>query len=230
MTGEQLKEKLFKWGFTLADVAEKMAMSPQALQSKLDTKDVKVSFVIAIATAIKKSIYDVLDIPSEDKGFSRSGVVAEPLAEYGIGKKEVRKPIQGVPFYNVHATAGVIGLFSNRDKYVPIDHIHIPNMPKCDGALPITGDSMYPLLKSGDIVLYKEVKDKRNIIWGEMYLVAIVHHGDEFFFVKYIQKGDNDGHAKFVSQNSHHQPVEFPIDSISALGLIKASIRINSTF
>lgn len=45
-------------------------------------------------------------------------------------------------------------------------------IPKCDGGLRIVGDSMYPLLKSGDIVFYKQVHDiMHSIIWGEMYLI-----------------------------------------------------------
>ena len=43
-----------------------------------------------------------------------------------------------------------------------LDYISIPRLPKCDGAVYVTGDSMYPLLKSGDIVLYKEVSDIKN--------------------------------------------------------------------
>ena len=139
---------------------------------------------------------------------------------------------QTVPFYNIYATAGIVELMTeeNRGKHTPIDHIRIPNLPKCDGALPITGDSMYPLLKSGDIALYKEVHDYENIIWGEMYLIAIIHNGDEFFFAKYLQKSEKDGWIRLVSQNPHHQVKEFPLSSVKALALIKASIRINNAF
>ena len=39
----------------------------------------------------------------------------------------------------------------------------------------IVGDSMYPLLKSGDIVLYKQLKDIGDIFWGDMYPVSYTH-------------------------------------------------------
>lgn len=147
-------------------------------------------------------------------------------------KTDRNKEIQEIPLYDLQATAGIVDLLSDtsRQKHVPIDYIVIPNLPKCDGALPITGDSMYPLLKSGDMVLYKEMNDKRNIIWGEMYLVAIKHGADDFFFCKYIHKSEREGYIRLVSQNQHHQPVEFPLDSVKALALIKASIRINTAF
>ncbi|WP_345081645.1 S24 family peptidase [Nemorincola caseinilytica] len=142
------------------------------------------------------------------------------------------KDVQRIPLYPMAASAGIFEIIASEQhlKSIPIEYIHIPRMPECDGAVPITGDSMYPLIKSGDIVLFKEVHDKTNIIWGEMYLAAIKHRGDSFFFSKYIQKAEREGYARFVSANSHHQPVEFPIDSIRALAIIKATIRFQSSF
>ncbi|AND64021.1 peptidase S24 [Flavobacterium covae] len=136
---------------------------------------------------------------------------------------------QQIPLYDIEATAGLVPLFSESSNNVPLDYISIPNLPKCDGAIYVTGDSMYPLLKSGDIVLYKEINDIQNeIFWGEMYLLSIEMSGEEFVMVKYIQKSENANFVKLVSQNKHHQDKEVEISKIRALALIKASIRINS--
>ena len=70
-----------------------------------------------------------------------------------------------------------------------IDSIRIPNLPKCDGAIHIVGDSMYPLLKSGDIVLYKEMPvDMQHLFYGEMYLISYIIEGDAYVVVKYINR------------------------------------------
>lgn len=74
---------------------------------------------------------------------------------------------QQIPLYDIEAVAGLVLLFQDSKAQEPIDHISIPHLPKCDGAVYVTGDSMYPLLKSGDIVLYKEINDIRNEIFGE---------------------------------------------------------------
>ena len=63
---------------------------------------------------------------------------------------------------------------------------------------------MYPLLKSGDIVLYKQLRDINDIFWGDMYLLSIDIDGEEYVTVKYIQKSDRAGYVKLVSQNQHH--------------------------
>lgn len=146
-------------------------------------------------------------------------IVNEPRQEYGS------KP---VPFYDVTATAGVVEIFSKAGTAVPLEFIQIPGLPRCDGAIRITGDSMYPLLKSGDMVLFKILNDKRNIIWGEMYLLYINNEGDEFFFVKYVHQSEQPGYIQLVSVNQHHKTVEFPIDSIKQIAFVKASVRLNA--
>ena len=87
---------------------------------------------------------------------------------------------------------------------------------------------MYPLLKSGDIVLYKQLHDIDDIFWGDMYLLSIDIDGEEYVTVKYIQKSDREGYVKLVSQNVHHADKDVEIARIRAIALVKASIRMNS--
>lgn len=137
-------------------------------------------------------------------------------------------PHQSVPLYNMEGTAGLVPLFMDPTKVKPIDYIHIPNLPKCDGAIYVVGDSMYPLLKSGDIVLYKQMNDWSNIFWGDMYLLSIDLEGEEYVTVKYIQKSERPGCIKLVSQNPHHADKDIEIEKVRALAFVKASIRMNS--
>ena len=137
-------------------------------------------------------------------------------------------PMQSVPLYNIEGTAGLVPLFTGQNPVRPVDYIHIPNLPKCDGAIYIVGDSMYPLLKSGDIVLYKKMNSIDDIFWGDMYLLSIDIDGEEYITVKYIQKSEHNGCIKLVSQNPHHADKDVSIDRIKALAFIKASIRMNS--
>lgn len=136
---------------------------------------------------------------------------------------------QEIPLYDLEAVAGLRELFSSGKPQRVLDTIKIPNLPKCDGAISVTGDSMYPLLKSGDIILYKETEFD-NIFFGEMYLLSVkLNDWEEYITVKYVQKSEKGPEfVKLVSQNSHHQPKDIHISKISALALIKASIRINT--
>lgn len=140
---------------------------------------------------------------------------------------------QSVPLYDIQASASVVALFRDSSTETPVDHITIPNLPKCDGAIYVSGDSMYPLLKSGDIIMYKKVANEiDNMFWGEMYLVSLINNdGDEFVMVKWLHKSElGTDYVKLVSENRHHQPKDFHIKHIKGLALIKASVRINSMY
>lgn len=144
--------------------------------------------------------------------------------------KDAVYPIQEIPLYDLVATAGLKELFSGGKSATQVlDTIKIPHLPKCDGAISITGDSMYPLLKSGDMVLYKEVP-LDSIFYGEMYLLAYqIDDWEEYITVKYVQKSElGDDYLKLVSQNQHHQPRNVKKAQITAIAIIKASIRINT--
>ncbi|WP_299683000.1 S24 family peptidase [uncultured Tenacibaculum sp.] len=143
--------------------------------------------------------------------------------DHAIGK-------QSVPLYNVEAAAGLVELFQSHGDTQPVGTLNIPNLPKCDGAVFVTGDSMYPLLKSGDIVAYKQIYDfYSEIFWGEMYLISVEVADEEFISVKYIQKSEKgEDYIKLVSQNKHHQPKDIKMSKIRAMALVKASVRMNS--
>lgn len=142
--------------------------------------------------------------------------------------------LQSVPLYDLDATAGLVSLFNDSIRQVPINHLQIPDLPPCSGAVYVRGDSMYPLLKSGDIVCYKEVsKDYKNILWGEMYLLSFIMDNESYITIKYIQKPENKEAEKnqfvcLVSHNPYHSPKDIPFSSINALALVKASIRFNT--
>jgi len=134
---------------------------------------------------------------------------------------------QSIPVYDVEAAANLKTIFDNKTQNI-LGEITMPNIPRCDGAIYVRGDSMYPLLKSGDIVGYKEIFNFENVIYGEMYIVAYDIEGDEYVCVKYVNHSERDGFIKLVSYNPHHDPKDIPIARISAMALVKFSIRMNT--
>lgn len=176
--------------------------------------------------------YDIIFAKCVDMDFNQLLNHENPLLKEPMGKYVLRtdKNIeeQHVPLYDFKAAAGLTQLFNGKQNI--IDYITIPNLPKCDGSMYMTGDSMYPLLKSGDIIAYKQLKDiPGGIIWGEMYVLSFLIDEEDFVLVKYIQKSDlGPDHIRLVSQNQHHASKDIPVNSITAMALVKASIRFNS--
>lgn len=136
---------------------------------------------------------------------------------------------QEIPFYDIEVAAGLKDIFDNRKSQRVLDTIRIPGLPKCDGALPATGDSMYPLLKAGDLVCFRRASFD-SIFWGEMYILDLqIDDWDTMLTVKFIQKSDKgDDYVKLVSHNQHHQPKDVNMKQIRAIAMVKATIRINS--
>lgn len=139
-------------------------------------------------------------------------------------KSGERQDDRYVALYNIQAAANLRTLLTNRKQYVE-GKILIPDIPACDGALRISGDSMYPILKSGDIVGFKEITSLENIIYGEIYLVSFRMDGDDYLAVKYVKRSEVPEHIRLVSYNTNHEPMDVPMTSIQAMALVKFSIR-----
>lgn len=139
------------------------------------------------------------------------------------------KKIQSIPLYTILPSNEINSLFSNKAYLIPSDFINIPNAPTCDGALAIRGESMYPVLKSGDIVCYKIIKDVEDIQYGEMYILYIEDNSDKYLTAKYVSKSEKGGKYLKLTTNEKNKTEKDQLKSqIKYLALIKMYIRINT--
>ena len=135
---------------------------------------------------------------------------------------------QDIPLYGLDAAAGLVAIF-NSTAVEPTDYLRIPNLPPVDGALYVRGESMSPLLKSGDIVIFKKkALSLDSIIWGEIYILSFDLDGDTYTSVKYLRKSDTPGCVRLVSYNPDFAPKDIPLTSITALALVKASLTFHT--
>jgi len=152
--------------------------------------------------------------------------VREPSRVYRL-KTDVILDSQRIPLYSAEAIAGVVPVFDDLVKQQPIDYLHIPNAPKCDGAIIANGDSMYPLIKSGDYLGYKIIEDLlSDIYWGQMYILYLTVGGEAFRTIKFVHKGKNDKYLKLVSENKHHQDKEILISKVISIAQVKLLVRL----
>lgn len=137
-------------------------------------------------------------------------------------------PVQEIPLYDFDAAAGLVAIF-NEMHADPVDYLRIPNLPAVDGAIFVRGDSMSPLLKSGDIVMYKKKElSIDSILWGEIYLLSFQTDGDSYTAVKYIRKSETPGMVCLASFNPSFAPKDIPMSAITALALVKASLTFHT--
>lgn len=88
---------------------------------------------------------------------------------------------QVIPLYDLDAVAGISSLLVGDE--VSVDEIRVADIPRCDGAIHVIGDSMEPILRAGDIVLYKIVPNRRGgLFFGNILPLSLrprrrgVHH------------------------------------------------------
>ena len=159
----------------------------------------------------------------EEQSFN--GVVI-PVAHSKTPEKTI--PISVFNLYDIDISAGLSRLFSEEgDKNKAfLGKISIPNMPKCDGAVKVIGDSMYPLLKSGDIIAYKEVHNIEAVQWGEIYILQLEYDEDISVVVKYVKKSEKgDEYINLVSYNKEHDPKDVKKENITAMARVMVCIR-----
>ena len=170
---------------------------------------------------------------SEDWILNGEGEMLKDILPISAGKSFPQKAdrnvdMQDVPLYDFDATAGLMALFNDR-QVEAADFLRIPNLPPVDGAVYVRGESMTPLLKSGDIVIYKKKAVAiDSILWGEIYLLSFDCDGDSYTAVKYIQKSEDPTKVRLVSFNPSFAPKDIPMESITALALVKASITFHT--
>jgi hypothetical protein len=143
-------------------------------------------------------------------------------------KTDGERTLRRVPVFELAATAGFSYLYKDYSS-APVDFLTIPNLPTVDGAIYARGDSMSPLIESGDIIIYKKVDlCPDNILWGNIYIVSYTVDGDDYTVLKYLRQSTREGYIRLESFNSRYDPQDIPASSITALALVKASITFHT--
>lgn len=142
------------------------------------------------------------------------GEMLSPRKEYDNATDIAPAPCsQPVKLYDITASAGFFELY-NDDNQRPIDTISVPSSVQADGAIYARGNSMQPVISSGDIIAFKVINDPMYIAWGSIYIIDYSINGDHYTTVKILQPGSTTGTIKLVSTNNDYPPREIPSDNI----------------
>lgn len=222
-TKELLRQFIDYKGFTISEFCKKNMLSNGFFTNNGSVGSDKIHNIVKNNPDINLNWL----ITGEGDMILQNNVSKEPENIYKL-KTDINVDSQKIPLYDSEAIAGIVPVFEDFNTQTPVDFLQIPNSPKCDGAMYATGDSMYPIVKSGDILGYKEIKDLKNdIFWGQIYIVYIEVAGDVLKTVKYIHKGIDNEHIKLVSENRHHEAKEVHLKKIRAIAQVKITVRLN---
>jgi len=202
MRGEEVRKILEDDGHQFADVAEKLTISPQNFYNWLGVQDIKTGILEKIARAINKDIYYFID--------KQSNMTHE--------RDEITEG--AIRYYDIDVSAGPIEMY-NPESEIKFKKIIIPGYGDCDFALNVWGDSMDPVLHTGEIILCKEWKES-FIDYGYIYLIITT---ENHRMIKYVQPAVDKSKINCVSENSFYKTFEINKTDILKLFVVKGHIN-----
>lgn len=211
MRGDEVKEKIKQAGFTLKDVAEKMGVSPQALQNTLKTEDIKTGVLKSIATAINKNVYFFLeDILNEEKNH------------------DLHSDFTTAPLITQYAHGSYLKGFADHD-YMEAQPLYVASKKYSGGnyvAFEVRGDSMDDDSKrsicSGDVVLGRELyKQYWTCKLHVPRVFVIVHRTEGIILKEIVSHNVETGIITCHSFNSDYDDFELNLSDVVQLFYIK---------
>lgn len=175
-----------------------------------------------------------LDKLAEVLGVTVSDLFKEGSVENGtrVNKTDPGTDSRMIPFYDAVAIAG-FGMVASTDPVDRPKHMINPGtfFRNAEGALQITGHSMFPKYPSGCIVGYR-LSSKERILWGEDYVVEL--REDRRLILKRIEKSALKDCVKLVSYNVNkdnkyvYDPIDYPLDDIGRIFMVLGKIELEA--
>lgn len=226
MNGREVRQKIKEAGYSLADVALLIKVSPQNLQNKLKSKDVKIEFLQSVARAINKSVYYFLGDDEKNVHLNVHPNV------YLIDKKSHldltdeknsrlhfqitgtrRKKIILVP---VKAQAGYLAGYGDQEW---IEQLETYSIPGCTNGnyrmFEIEGESMFPTFSPGDFVVGRSENDCNSIKEGTIYI--IVSRTEGIIIKRVLNAKKTPGKLLLGSDNTSFKPLELECTAVAEM-------------
>ena len=127
--------------------------------------------------------------------------------------------IAPIPLVTEHAAAGFGNdCFSIQESDVK-DYYIIPKFRfnHVDFMIEVSGISMYPHFKSGDVIACTILHEAKYIQWNRCHVIAT---RDQGILVKRIMPSEKEGCFKIVSENKDFPPFDLPKEDITGLALV----------
>lgn len=133
--------------------------------------------------------------------------------------------IAPIPLVTEHAAAGFGNdCFSIQENDVK-DYYIIPKFRfnHVDFMIEVSGISMYPHFKSGDVIACTILHETKYIQWNRCHVIAT---RDQGILVKRIMPSEKEGCFKIVSENKDFPPFDLPKEDITGLALVVGCVSL----
>lgn len=129
---------------------------------------------------------------------------------------------KGIPLIPFSAMAGALKGEVSVLEY-ECEHYVVPAFRNADFLIPVSGDSMIPTYRSGDIVACQRIPMSSLFFqWNRPYVLDT----EQGAIIKRIKPGSDKQHIRIISDNPDYDPFELPLTAIYSVGLVIGIIRL----
>lgn len=142
---------------------------------------------------------------------------------YGEGNMTLQDaPTIGRPYYDVDFLGGFDVMVNDQTAtpayFIDFNPYNKEGVCWCN----ITGRSMEPKIEHGDIIALKEIEDRRNIEYGDIYAIVTDY---DLRTVKIVRRGADDEHLRLIPINKDFDEQEVEKASIIRMYKVVCNIK-----
>lgn len=172
---------------------------------------------IAINLGVSRSwLKDGIDLP-----YAKTAVTQPEIT---IPDSAIRATAHGTPVYDIDVTAGPLtrsAMFANEHI---IGRIDIPSVSTDCQIVSVSGDSMEPVIHSGDLLAVRGLSNPRNIFWGQIYMLLLA----DYRLVKYVRRHSDPAMLLLHSENPNYDDMEVARTDVLDIMLVHNIIHISN--
>lgn len=132
--------------------------------------------------------------------------------------------LPGTPVYDIDVTAGTMPrarMFCD-DQIIGV--VNLPDISEQCRIVRVSGDSMSPVIRSGDLIAVRELSNLQQIFWGQIYVVLL----DDYRLVKYVRKNPNPAMVTLRSENKNYDDMDIHRDEIRDMMFVQHIIHLDT--
>ncbi len=198
---------------------KKAGMSQIAIAEKLG---VSKAYINALLSGRQRFGKRQAEIWSETFGLSKSWLLTGEGEMLKDNTSSVQQTEYEIPLLDLDASAGFSMVNASGD-----NNRRMLTLPKCDGAIPIVGNSMLPTIHDGDIAVFDMVNSPSSIRPDGVYIVQYNDdEGDTHLTVKRVKHSPKgDAYIRLSADNPEYGYEDVHLQSITRVAKVLYTIN-----
>lgn len=220
---ERIKYLIGELGLTRTEFAERIDVDPsnlsKYLNGRLPITDSLINRIVVNLGMSKEWLTTGGDLP-----YAKSdGIVGE--SDFG-GRIDMLPGLRGggTPVYDVDVTAGSMPrarMWANENI---VGYVNVPSIPPGCRIVGVSGDSMSPVIRNGDLLAVRELTNLQQIFWGHIYVVVL----DDYCMVKYLRRHSDPNKVILRSENPNYDDMEVDRSEIRNLMFVQHIVHVDT--